>query len=408
MVKKLLGVILLLAMFFSTLSIMPALAVGNGNNTPVPTLTKTGNTPVAGSVIKAKGKPALYYVGEDGKRYVFPNSSTYFSWFNDFSEVQEVDPRDLSNYELAGNIRYKPGAILVKIQSDPKVYAVGSNGQLRWVKTEKIAKILYGKDWNKLIDDIPVHFFGNYRKGDPIEGEEDFEPTEEEEQAPTIAHNRGFKPFARFKARTAKQKMCGRLEGALERLQKRFKRWGADITNEADEVLDRCYDIRDNIIDQIKDKKVIICHKGETLSVAAPALKGRIKHGDTLGECGEDSSNIDDSDDADDQDDSDDDQGDVDETAPVISNIVATPSATSTVIIWNTDEDSKSKVYYAIESFVAATEIFNESDNTMVTVHSLGLMDLATSTEYFYYVESEDADGNIATSTEDTFITLVE
>ena len=31
--------------------------------------------------------------------------------------------------------------------------------------------------------------------------------------------------------------------------------------------------------------KIIICHKGKTLRVAAPAWKGHQKHGDTLGAC---------------------------------------------------------------------------------------------------------------------------
>lgn len=31
--------------------------------------------------------------------------------------------------------------------------------------------------------------------------------------------------------------------------------------------------------------KVSICHKGKTITVAAPALKGHLKHGDTRGAC---------------------------------------------------------------------------------------------------------------------------
>jgi hypothetical protein len=32
-------------------------------------------------------------------------------------------------------------------------------------------------------------------------------------------------------------------------------------------------------------KKVTICHQGQTISVAKPALKGHLKHGDTMGAC---------------------------------------------------------------------------------------------------------------------------
>ena len=31
--------------------------------------------------------------------------------------------------------------------------------------------------------------------------------------------------------------------------------------------------------------KIVICHKGKTLRVAAPAWKGHQRHGDTLGAC---------------------------------------------------------------------------------------------------------------------------
>jgi len=33
---------------------------------------------------------AVYYLGADGKRYVFPNEKTFSTWYSDFSGVQEV------------------------------------------------------------------------------------------------------------------------------------------------------------------------------------------------------------------------------------------------------------------------------------------------------------------------------
>ena len=510
MFKKLLSIFVLSTMMLSTILITPALARSDstGKNKAVPTLYNNTNAPTAGSLIKGKGNSNVYYLGEDGKRYVFPNSKTYFSWFNDFSQVKEIDVEDLSQYEVGGMVKYKPGALLVKIETDPKVYAVSADGILRWVKDEKIAKTLYGKNWNKLIDDVPSSFFIFYKKGTPIENEDDFNPVVEEEQVPTISHDKGFKSFVKAKVRTRTENMCGRLEGALERLQKRFERAGADITDEADEVLDKCYGIRDEIINQVKDKKVTICHKGETLSVAAPALKGHLRHGDVLGVCGDGDEDSDDNDDQDeDNDDQDDDSGDsdvtvpvlsnvnvatsetsatvtwttdeaadskvyyatttgaisssmfemssttttshiieltgltasttyyyvvastdesgniatstedmfttleevvVDETAPVISGIIVTPSATSTIVVWDTDEDSDSKVYYALESLTTSGDILSESLSDMLMSHSITLMDLATSTEYFYYVESSDAIGNTATSTEASFTTLAQ
>ena len=64
---------------------------------------------------------------------------------------------------------YRPGAKLVKIQTDPKVYAVSRNGVLHWVKTEALATALYGANWNTRVDDVPDTFFTNYTVGTPIE-----------------------------------------------------------------------------------------------------------------------------------------------------------------------------------------------------------------------------------------------
>ncbi len=69
---------------------------------------------------------------------------------------------------LGGNVTYRPGAKLVKIQTDPRVYAVDSNGTLRLMITPAIAEKYYGTNWNKKVEDIPDAFFTNYKIGDSI------------------------------------------------------------------------------------------------------------------------------------------------------------------------------------------------------------------------------------------------
>jgi hypothetical protein len=121
----------------------------------------------AGSLIKGS-MPAVYYCGADGKRYVFVNDKAFFSWFTDFSGVQTVSDETLASITIGGNITYRPGAKMVKIVSDPKVYAVARGGVLRWVSTEALASSLYGSTWNTMIDDVADSFFVNYTIGDPI------------------------------------------------------------------------------------------------------------------------------------------------------------------------------------------------------------------------------------------------
>lgn len=122
---------------------------------------------------------AVYYYGTDGKRYVFPNVNIYNSWFNDFSQVKQISDQELADIPFGGNITFKPGKNLVKIQTDPKVYAVAHNGELRWLKTEYLAEFYYGKDWQKLVVDLSDAFFINYTQGEPIDTIDDYDPLEE-------------------------------------------------------------------------------------------------------------------------------------------------------------------------------------------------------------------------------------
>ncbi len=127
---------------------------------------------LSGSLVKSPTSPAVYYCGADGKRYVFPNSAVYFSWYTNFDDVLTITADDLAKIPLGGNVTYKPGTRMVKIQSDPKTYAVARGGILRWVTSEAVAIALYGPNWNQYIDDINVAFFLNYTIGDPITEED--------------------------------------------------------------------------------------------------------------------------------------------------------------------------------------------------------------------------------------------
>lgn len=138
----------------------------------------------------------LYYYAADGKRYVFPNEKTYKSWFLDFSNVVELANSELAAIPLAGNITYRPGVRMVKIQTDPKTYAVSRGGILRWVKTEEVATALYGNDWNTKIDDMPDTFFVNYTIGEPIEFAGDYDRNTEMTSTTTINDDKGIEKSA--------------------------------------------------------------------------------------------------------------------------------------------------------------------------------------------------------------------
>jgi hypothetical protein len=104
--------------------------------------------------VKTAINSAVYYCGVDGKRHAFPNSNIHASWFNDFVGVVTVTPASLAGMSLGQPVLYRPGARLIKLTTDPKVYAVAQGGVLRWVETEAAAVRLYGATWNKQIDDV--------------------------------------------------------------------------------------------------------------------------------------------------------------------------------------------------------------------------------------------------------------
>lgn len=122
----------------------------------------------AGDLIKMAGNSSVYYLGADGKRYVFPNSETYFSWYTDFSGVITIPASELQSYPLGANVTMRPGTKLVKITTDPSVYAVEPNGVLRKIQSEAQASALYGTNWSKRVVDVADAFFTNYTVGSAL------------------------------------------------------------------------------------------------------------------------------------------------------------------------------------------------------------------------------------------------
>ncbi len=121
----------------------------------------------------------VYWVGTDQKRHVFPDIKTYLTWFPDLSGVQVFSDDAFASFPLGSNVMARPGVRLLKIQSDPKVYAVGRNGTLRWIKTEAVAASLYGAAWATKVDDLSDAFFADYSHGEDIASAADFSPAAE-------------------------------------------------------------------------------------------------------------------------------------------------------------------------------------------------------------------------------------
>lgn len=94
-----------------------------------------------------------------------------------------------------------------------------------------------------------------------------------------------------------------------------------------------------------------------------------------------------------------------DQTVPVISNIVATSTAsTSALITWSTNEAASTRVVYG--PTVAYGTVSNKTNTSpRVTSHTVSLSNLLPCTTYHFQVISDDAAANNATSTNSSFTT---
>ncbi len=96
----------------------------------------------------------------------------------------------------------------------------------------------------------------------------------------------------------------------------------------------------------------------------------------------------------------------VDSVAPTIQGAsVNNLASTSASIVWATNEAANSKVYFGTTTPLVLASSTTASDAAFMLNHSLTLSALTASTTYYYVVESVDATGNKATTTQSMFTT---
>lgn len=117
----------------------------------------------AGGLFRGVTLSGVYRVNADGTRSVFPNEAAFMSYEKDFSKVVTVGDDQLRKLPLGKRVTMNVGA-LVKIQSDPKVYAVGEGAKLTWIPSEAEAKLQFGADWAKKVKDVSDAFWFDYTR----------------------------------------------------------------------------------------------------------------------------------------------------------------------------------------------------------------------------------------------------
>lgn len=133
----------------------------------------SSSTLSSGYSVKAPSFTSVYYVTQESRR-AFISSAVYFTWFDSFDDVVDVQDADLSAWSLSGLMLPKAGVVLVKIQSDSRVYALAENSAnefsplLRAIPNEETAIALYGGDWADYVIDIEPTFFAKFSQGEQM------------------------------------------------------------------------------------------------------------------------------------------------------------------------------------------------------------------------------------------------
>ena len=129
-----------------------------GEEEDISTITK-------GQFIRSSSFNSIYFVDEDGKRRPFWDTNAFFSYADSFDEVSWVTDATLSTLEMGDPMLPQPGSVLVKIQSDPKVYAIDEGNVLRWVPDEDTANNVYGLSWADYVIDLDASTFARFSIG---------------------------------------------------------------------------------------------------------------------------------------------------------------------------------------------------------------------------------------------------
>lgn len=169
---------------FTWLTVVATVAWSMGLAAFVAPLAASAATLADGDLFRSSEKKATgvyYYLG--GKRYVFPHSKVFLSWYTakdlakttSGGKVKYVTAAEVAAVKVGGNVAYKPGVRLIKLDTDPAVYAVGKGKTLRWIASEEVAKALYGATWAKNVDDILESTFENYKLGADVKAAADYD-----------------------------------------------------------------------------------------------------------------------------------------------------------------------------------------------------------------------------------------
>ncbi|MEK7619936.1 MAG: hypothetical protein AAB413_01715 [Patescibacteria group bacterium] len=126
-----------------------------------PSLVKTSQV----QAWKQAGSPIVYLV-KDGWRYAIPDETTYFTWFDSWSQVKTVG-NEIYSVPIGGAASMNIGS-LVKLVGDDRVYMVTDWRRLQHLDNEAVVISDYGKTWATQVKQIGTAPAKHYTFGQPF------------------------------------------------------------------------------------------------------------------------------------------------------------------------------------------------------------------------------------------------
>jgi len=111
-------------------------------------------------VYKLEENGSIYYFAADGKRYIFPTETTYFSWYQNNLPQNFMALDKMEKVPLGGNVTVRPGT-LISTPSDSNTYLVKKGGMIAPV-SKGVLMVIFGEKYDDRVLSLPNYYFTNY------------------------------------------------------------------------------------------------------------------------------------------------------------------------------------------------------------------------------------------------------
>ncbi|PIS06013.1 MAG: hypothetical protein COT80_04585 [Candidatus Buchananbacteria bacterium CG10_big_fil_rev_8_21_14_0_10_33_19] len=144
---------------------------GGGGSAPAPQVLGVKIYSYAsGRVIKTADSDAVYHITDDGKRHLYPNSVTYWTWHTGTwadQNLETISQEDFDALEEGEHITVKPDSKLIRFYNSPRIYIVSDGAVINYATSDVLLE-LYGNNWESEVIKIQNGFENDYSRGEPL------------------------------------------------------------------------------------------------------------------------------------------------------------------------------------------------------------------------------------------------